>query len=91
MQLNKYIIILLIVLNFIAFITYGIDKYKAKHNHYRFSESTLLLIALPFSALGALLGMYLFHHKTKKIKFMILIPLFLIVQLYLLWQFKNIF
>ena len=49
-----------------------------------------LLIALPFSALGALLGMYVFHHKTKKFKFLFFIPLFLILQIILICYLKSI-
>ena len=86
----KYILIILLLLNFISFITFGIDKWKAKHNRYRISEINLLLIALPFSALGALLGKYVFHHKTKKFKFLFFIPLFLILQIILIYYLKSI-
>lgn len=87
----KYLIIGLLILNLIVFITYGIDKYKAKHHRYRISETTLILISLPFTALGALFGMYLFHHKTKHLKFVILIPLIFIIQIILIIYAKSIF
>ena len=87
----KYLLVAIFILNFIVFITYGIDKYKAKHHHYRISETTLILIALPFSSLGALLGMYLFHHKTKHLKFVILIPLSFVIHSILIFYIKSIF
>lgn len=61
---NKYIIIL----NLINFILYGIDKYKARHNKWRMSEKTLLILSI-FAGLGGFLGMEIFHHKTREKKF----------------------
>ena len=42
--------------NLIVFLLYGWDKRKAKKNHYRIPEKTLLLSALAAGGLGALLG-----------------------------------
>lgn len=74
----------LIITNLFSFILFGIDKYKAIKNHYRISEATLLLSCLLFSALGGLLGMSIFHHKTKKWKFKLLVPLMLILEVIIL-------
>lgn len=73
--------ILLILWNLIVFLLMGIDKYKAKHHHYRISENTLLLCSFCLGSVGGLLGMIGFHHKTKKRKFQICLPLALILQL----------
>lgn len=70
----------LVALNILAFSLYGVDKYKAKHQLHRISEKTLLLIALCGGSIGALLGMLIFHHKTKHLKFRILLPLFFILH-----------
>ena len=43
----------------------------------------LLTLAVIGGAVGALAGMFLFHHKTRKPRFRIGIPLILIVQLVL--------
>ena len=61
----------LIVMNIAAFAAYGIDKYKAKNNKWRISESFLILLAVLGGSLGALLGMLIWHHKTRKPKFRI--------------------
>ena len=82
MDLNNMIIIAaLLLVNIVAFAAYGIDKRKAQKNKWRIPENTLLLLAFLGGALGALLGMRLFHHKTKHWKFKILVPLFLVLQL----------
>lgn len=49
-----------------------------------FPESVLLGAAALGGSLGALLGMYLCHHKTRKPKFFIAVPLLLAVQAVLL-------
>ena len=69
----------LLIINIIAFFLYGIDKRKAVRNKWRIPEATLILFAAIGGALGALLGMLVWHHKTKKWKFRILVPLFLIL------------
>lgn len=68
------------VLSIVTLILYGIDKHKAIRHEWRLSESTLLLPAALGGAYGALIGMLLFHHKTRKMKFVILVPLFVIIH-----------
>ena len=64
----------------ITFALFGIDKRKAVKNRWRISEKTLLLFSL-FGGPGGLLGMLVFHHKTRKWKFRILVPLFTILDM----------
>ena len=71
----------LLLVNIVAFAAYGIDKRKAQKGKWRIPESTLLLLAFFGGAIGALLGMRVFRHKTKHWKFKILVPLFLVLQL----------
>ena len=49
----------------ITFFIFGIDKLKAKRDSYRISEKTLITICAIGGALGGLLGMMIFHHKTS--------------------------
>ena len=79
--MEQYFLILYAVMGIIAFCTYGIDKYRAKHDMWRIPEKTLLLLALLGGALGVYLGMKTFHHKTQHKKFTILIPLLALIQL----------
>ena len=76
-----YIIIgALLLLNLFSFLMMGVDKRKAVRGAWRIPERTLLLACVPFSALGGLIGMHVFHHKTRKPKFFIGVPALLIVQ-----------
>lgn len=70
----------LISINLISFILMFIDKRKAIYNKYRIKESTLLFISLLGGCFGTLLGMYLFRHKTRKLKFK-LVHLFCIIYI----------
>ena len=77
-----YIIIgYLLLANVVTFITYGIDKYKAKKGKWRISEATLLLMAVFGGSIGAWLGMKAFHHKTMHKKFYIGVPAIIILQI----------
>ena len=74
----------LLTINIITFIIYGIDKYKSIKNKYRISENTLIILPILGGPIGAIFGMITFHHKTKKIKFIILIPMILLIWVYIL-------
>ena len=75
------ILYILLGWNIVVFAVYGIDKWKAVHNKWRIKESILLLYAFLMGGVGALTAMHLFRHKTRHIKFKILIPLALIVNI----------
>ncbi|MGN0362512.1 MAG: DUF1294 domain-containing protein [Bilifractor sp.] len=79
MDLKKIICLYLLAINIISFILYGVDKRKAIRHKWRIPEATLLLFAFLGGAAGALLGMFFFHHKTRKWKFRILVPLALVL------------
>lgn len=77
----EYIIIYLAGINLLTLIIYGWDKSKACRGVWRISEHTLMGFAVVGGSIGALAGMYLFHHKTKHMKFVIGIPLILLIQI----------
>ena len=74
----------LLGINAVAFIMYGIDKYKAKKAKWRISEATLLLLAVLGGSIGAWMGMKVWHHKTKHKKFKYGIPAILLIQIALM-------
>ena len=76
----------LILVNIVALAAFGIDKRKAVRHKYRIPEATLLGLALIGGAAGALAGMHLFHHKTRKPLFRA-IPVLLAAQIVLLLFF----
>lgn len=69
----------LLAINVITLIVYGVDKFKAIKNMWRIPELTLLGLAAAGGAIGAWLGMKMWHHKTQHRKFTILVPLFLVL------------
>ncbi|MBR6648957.1 MAG: DUF1294 domain-containing protein [Bacteroidaceae bacterium] len=70
----------LITVNILAFVLFGLDKFKARRGFWRISEKGLMLTALCGGSIGALFGMRLFRHKTKHKLFTIGVPLILLVQ-----------
>lgn len=81
----------LLIINVIALILYGIDKLKAKFHHQRISEMVLLNLSVFGGVYGALTGMYLFHHKTRKKLFKVVNFTCLIIYtflIYYVWRFK---
>lgn len=73
----------LIFINTFLFLLFGLDKYKAIKNKWRIKERDLILSAFFGGSIGALLGMIIFRHKIKRIKFIIFIPLALIINILL--------
>ena len=71
--------IYLAFVNVAAFFMYGADKRRAQRGERRIPEKTLLAIALLGGGLGAFLGMRIFHHKTRKLRFRLLVPLALVL------------
>lgn len=74
----KNIYYIFIIWNIAVFVIYGIDKRKSLKSKWRIKEATLIGLAFIMGGLGALIGMSVFHHKTKKLKFRLLIPLAII-------------
>lgn len=68
------------VVNLVVFALYGIDKYKAIHRQWRIPEATLLGAAV-IGVFGALAGMYVCRHKTKKPKFVITVPVIAVIEI----------
>lgn len=73
------VLVYLCAVNLIAFIAYGIDKRRARKNRWRIPEITLIMFAAIGGSIGALVGMFFWHHKTKKIKFLFCVPALLIL------------
>ncbi|NTW72178.1 MAG: DUF1294 domain-containing protein [Eubacteriaceae bacterium] len=86
MILNESMIIF-IILNVIGFMLMAFDKFRAVRHQYRVPEKVLLSVALIGGGIGSLIGMQLFSHKTRKPVFMYGIPLMIIAQLYLYYNY----
>lgn len=78
--MTRYIIIYYVLINTAAFLLFAADKRRAVRQKWRIPERTLLLSAFLGGGAGALLAMRICRHKTKKKRFTILVPLFLLLH-----------
>ncbi len=74
----------LFFVSIISFNIYHKDKKLAIKGQERIKEKTLLSSAIYGGAIGSFLGRIVFHHKTNKIYFSIIINLSMIIQLLVL-------
>jgi len=81
---KEYWIVALIAWNLIVFFLYGCDKLAAKKEMKRISEYALLVMTFFLGGLGAIFGMVIWNHKTSKMKFRLLVPLFVVFGIVLL-------
>lgn len=72
-----------LVVNVVAFVVYGIDKYKARKGWWRVPENALWGLAVIGGSIGAYLGVKVWHHKTMHNKFRYGIPAIILLQLLL--------
>lgn len=86
-KVNKYLffsfVIYLLIMNIWAMALFGSDKSKAKRKQNRVRESKLMRVCFFGGAVGGLIGMNVFHHKTLKRKFSVGIPVLFVIQLIL--------
>ena len=87
-----YLMVYLGLINIFAFVRMGFDKHKAKKGAWRTSELSLLAPGIIGGIIGVLVGMKVFHHKTRKNSFRIpaiLIFLLNVVYCYLFYQYVS--
>ena len=86
---HRILLIYLAVVNILTIIVFGVDKMNAKSNRQRVRIVALLGLAFIGGSVGALIGMYGFHHKTKKAYFTVGVPLILLMQVVVLFYVMN--
>ena len=80
--MTKWTWIYIIFINIAAVMVCLYDKRAAIKNHRRIPENTLLMVGLVGGGVGLLAGMILFRHKIRKWKFLIGVPLIIVLNLY---------
>ena len=90
MSFTQIAVIYLIVINILGFLIMGLDKHKAKMAERRIPENTLFMFTILGGGVGTIAGMYVFHHKTKKMKFKVGMPLVLILETLIFVYFKYL-
>lgn len=76
-------VLYLLIINLIGFFTMWIDKVKARRSSWRIPEKTLFTITFLGGGFGTIAGMYIFRHKTKKMRFTIGFPVILLTEIFL--------
>ena len=71
----------LLGINLVSFFLMGIEKIKARTLKWRIPEKTLFAFALLGGSIGSILGMRIFHHKTRHWYFVWGMPCILLAQL----------
>ena len=71
----------LLAINVLLFIAMGMDKRRAKRRERRIREHFLFLLAALGGALGGIVAMRVFHHKTLHRSFAIGMPLLLLLNI----------
>lgn len=85
-----------IALNFSTFFLFGFDKIQSFSLGLRVPEKTLYVATFLGGSVGALFGMYVFRHKTRKTSFQVVVALLILIQIFFLVFFvlngrKNLF
>ena len=87
--MQKYIIIILLILNIFGFILVSLDKYKAKTRLWREPERTYFLLSILGGSIGVYIGLFFFNHKTRHWYFMTIIPLIIIAQIVFIYYLST--
>lgn len=84
-MLNRYLFfglsLFLLIMNICAFAMFGSDKSKAKRRQKRVRENKLFRVCFFGGAIGGMIGMHVFNHKTQKKRFSVGIPILFVLQL----------
>jgi len=66
------------------------DKNKARKGQRRTSEKSIFTFALFLGATGVYAGMYKFRHKTKHFKFVVFIPVLIVLNILTVYYFITL-
>lgn len=80
----------LIIVNILSLLLMKIDKTKSIKRKERIPEIVLITISFLGGSIGSIIGMYLFHHKTQKLKFQILIPVSLVLTIIVILNYLRV-
>lgn len=81
----KTILIFFFIINALGFLIMQIDKNNSIRGKNRISEASIFTVAAIGGSLGVMFGMYILHHKTRKKRFLIGMPVILLVQIFLVF------
>ncbi len=81
MDIYTVLFIYLEAVNLLTLAVFGLDKRRAKVHRERIPEAVLMALVALGGGVGALAGMFLFRHKTRKKLFSVGVPVILLCQI----------
>ena len=84
-KFDMIILLYLAIVSLVSVIVTIFDKLRAKNGGWRVPEKTLLFLSFFGGSIAMLFTMNLVHHKTNKPKFMIGIPLIIVLQCFIVY------
>ena len=81
----KYFLLYLAVISVVSVLVCCYDKIAAKKGWCRTPEKTLLLLSVLGGSAAMYLTMQIIRHKTRHNKFMVGIPLIILLQIAIIW------
>lgn len=85
----KYILIYLLIINFLSFALFFIDKYKARKYRWRIKERTLHIVGFMGGIIGSMTAMMFLRHKIKKRKFVFITIIGLFFNIFIIYTIIN--
>ena len=70
-----------LLVNLLGFYAMYNDKLRAKKRAFRVPEATLFALSIIGGSIGCIAGMYVFRHKTRHLRFVLGLPLILVLQI----------
>ena len=81
MDVFTVLLIYLEAVNLLALAAFGYDKHLARVHRERIPEAALMGLVAVGGGVGALAGMFLFRHKTRKRRFTVGVPVVIALQI----------
>lgn len=85
MDVYIFLLIYVLVINFIGFTLMGSDKKRARKHAFRIPEATLFIVAFLGGAIGSIIGMRVFRHKTRHWYFVWGMPAIVVLHILLVY------
>lgn len=85
-SMGQALVAYMAIVSIVLLVMMGMDKSKAKKHEWRIAERSLFTLAIAGGAVGGVLGMYLFRHKTRHNSFAFGFPLLAAVQIFIVVQ-----
>ncbi len=87
---RPYLFVYVLSINLISFLAFGFDKHRANRDKRRLKNGLLLGLSFIGGAIGGLIGMKVFRHKTKKAYYKMGLSLMILMQVLILVLFMNV-